>query len=72
MYDNGEVLSQKLLHPIEVDLNPSDFVLCMEIKEELERLGLEIDQAPYKILMKFLELKFFTQCLPKVEERKET
>ena len=44
MYDNGEVLSQKLLLPIEVDLNPSDFVLCMEIKEELERLGVEIDQ----------------------------
>ena len=44
MYDNGEVLSQKLLLPIEVELNPSDFVLCMEIKEELERLGVEIDQ----------------------------
>ena len=44
MYENGEVLSQKLLLPIEVELNPSDFVLCMEIKEELERLGVEIDQ----------------------------
>ena len=44
MYGNGEVLSQKLLHPIEVELNPSDFVLCMELKEELERLGIEIDQ----------------------------
>ena len=44
MYENGEVLSQKLLVPVEVDLNPSDFVLCMEIKEELERLGVEIDQ----------------------------
>ncbi|MDA8556817.1 hypothetical protein N9K77_01580 [bacterium] len=45
MYENGEVLSQKLLLPIEVELNPSDFVLCMEIKEELERLGVEIDQT---------------------------
>jgi len=44
MYGNGELLSQKLLHPIEVELNPSDFVLCMELKEELERLGIEIDQ----------------------------
>ena len=44
MYNNAEVLSQKLLHPIKIDLNPSDFVLCMEIKEELERLGVEIDQ----------------------------
>ena len=44
MYDNGEVLSQKLLLPVEVDLNPSDFILCMEIKEELERSGVEIDQ----------------------------
>ena len=44
MYDNGEVISQKLLLPVEVDLSPSDFVLCMEIKEELERLGVEIDQ----------------------------
>ena len=44
MYGNGEVLTQKLLHPIEVELNPSDFVLCMELKEELERLGIEIDQ----------------------------
>ena len=44
MYDNGEVISQKILLPVEVDLSPSDFVLCMEIKEELERLGVEIDQ----------------------------
>ena len=43
-YKNGEVSSQKLLHPIEIELNSSDFTICLEIKEELQRLGVEIDQ----------------------------
>ena len=29
MYEMWDVLSQKLLLPIELELNPSDFVLCM-------------------------------------------
>ena len=43
-YKNGEVSSQKLLHPIEIELNSSDFSVCLEFKEELQRLGVEIDQ----------------------------
>ena len=34
----------KLLHPIEIELNSSDFSVCLEFKEELQRLGVEIDQ----------------------------
>ena len=43
-YKNGEVSSQKLLHPVEIELNSSDFSVCLEFKEELQRLGVEIDQ----------------------------
>ena len=43
-YKNGEVYSQKLLHPIEIELNSSDFAVCLDIKEDLQRLGVEIDQ----------------------------
>jgi len=44
IYNNGEVSSQKLLHPIEIELNTGDILMCLEIKEDLERLGIEIDQ----------------------------
>ena len=43
-YENSEVVSQKLLHPLEINLSSTDIQLCMEIKEELLRLGVEIDQ----------------------------
>ena len=43
-YKNGEVSSQRLLHPIELELSSSDVLICLEIKEDLERLGIEIDQ----------------------------
>ena len=43
-YKNSEVVSQKLLHPLEINLSSTDIQLCMEIKEELLRLGVEIDQ----------------------------
>lgn len=43
-YKNGEVSSQKLLHPIEIELNSSDLAICLDIKEDLQRLGVEIDQ----------------------------
>jgi DNA mismatch repair protein MutL len=43
-YENSEIVSQKLLHPLEINLSSSDIKLCMEIKEELLRLGVEIDQ----------------------------
>ena len=35
---------QKLLHPIEIELNSSDLAVCLDIKEDLQRLGVEIDQ----------------------------
>ena len=44
IYDNGEVSAQKLLHPIEIELGASDILMCLEIKEDLERLGVEMDQ----------------------------
>ena len=43
-YKNGEVSSQKLLHPIEIELNSSDLDVCLDIIEDLQRLGVEIDQ----------------------------
>ena len=43
-YENSEIVSQKLLHPLEINLSSTDIQLCMEIKEELLRLGVEIDQ----------------------------
>jgi DNA mismatch repair protein MutL len=43
-YKNGEVSSQRLLHPIELELSSGDVLICLEIKEDLERLGIEIDQ----------------------------
>lgn len=43
-YENAEVIAQKLLHPLEVDLSSSDIQICMEIKDELLRLGVEVDQ----------------------------
>lgn len=43
-YNNSEIISQKLLHPLEVRLSASDIELCMELKEDLLRLGVEIDQ----------------------------
>ena len=44
IYDNGEVSAQKLLHPVEIELSASDILMCLEIKEDLERLGVEMDQ----------------------------
>lgn len=43
-YQNSEISSQQLLHPLEVNLSSSDIQLCMELKDELLRLGVEIDQ----------------------------
>ena len=43
-YNNSEIISQKLLHPLEVKLSASDIELCMDLKEDLLRLGVEIDQ----------------------------
>lgn len=43
-YNNSEIVSQKLLHPLEINLSPNDMQICAEIKEELLRLGVEIDQ----------------------------
>jgi DNA mismatch repair protein MutL len=35
--------SQKLLFPVTIDLNPSDYVLLMDIEEEITRLGFDFD-----------------------------
>ena len=43
-YNNSEIVSQKLLHPLEINLSLNDMQICAEIKEELLRLGVEIDQ----------------------------
>jgi DNA mismatch repair protein MutL len=43
-YQNSEIVSQQLLHPIEVNLSNIDMKLCIELKEDLLRLGVEIDQ----------------------------
>ena len=38
------IITQKLLHPLEVDLSSGDIQLCVELKEEFLKLGVEIDQ----------------------------
>ncbi|MEE3097315.1 MAG: hypothetical protein VX312_01585, partial [Bacteroidota bacterium] len=43
-YKSTDVLTQPLLHPIEIDLSSGDIQLCLELKEEFEKLGVEIDQ----------------------------
>ena len=43
-YKSSDVLTQSLLHPIEIDLSSGDIQLCLELKEEFEKLGVEIDQ----------------------------
>ena len=43
-YKSSDVLSQPLLHPIEIELSSGDIQLCLELKEEFEKLGVEIDQ----------------------------
>jgi len=43
-YKNSEINSQQLLHPLEVTLSSTDIQLCMELKDELLRLGVEMDQ----------------------------
>ena len=43
-YNHSEIVSQKLLHPLEINLSLNDMQICAEIKEELLRLGVEIDQ----------------------------
>jgi DNA mismatch repair protein MutL len=43
-YSNVNIITQKLLHPLEVDLSSGDIQLCVELKEEFLKLGVEIDQ----------------------------
>ncbi len=43
-YQSSDILTQRLLHPVEIDLSSGDIQLCLELKEEFERLGVEIDQ----------------------------
>ena len=43
-YKGSDVLTQPLLHPIEIDLSSGDIQLCLELKGEFEKLGIEIDQ----------------------------
>ena len=43
-YKSSDVLTQPLLHPIEIDLSSGDIQLCLELKGEFEKLGIEINQ----------------------------
>jgi DNA mismatch repair protein MutL len=42
-FNNGHTVSQQLLFPISIDLNPSDFALLEDVWEKIRNLGFDIE-----------------------------